>query len=417
MRVLILSINYWPEVTGIGSFTTYRAEYLAAAGHDVEVCTTFPYYPEWKVSAAYRGKLAMSETRNGVRIRRGYAYVPNPATSIRRIVHEASFIAAATARSLFLRRPDVLLAVSPPLGLAIPAILLSRLWRVPFIFDVEDLQPDAALELGMLPRPAVRLLYGLESAAYRHARLVTTLTPAMRERIVSKGVPEEKVRLVEPRVDDALAHLGREEASAFRARYHLGDRFLVTYSGNIGIKQRLDAMIDAAALNRNDDSILFLIVGQGADCARIQRKAAELELKNLRFLPLLEETEFRGLLAATDLCLLTQQKSASEIAFPSKLVTYLAAGRPVVASVNADGEVARVLRESGAGIAAPPDDAAALLRAILDLRAADLEQLGGRARAYASARWSPQRVFGQLEECLAAATMAAPILPREEVAQ
>src|SRR5208283_5268016 len=193
MKVLILSINYWPEVTGIGAFTTYRAEYLVASGHDVEVCTTFPYYPEWKVPAPYAGRFAQTEERNGVTIVRSFAYIPNPVTALRRVFFEASFLLFAAMRAMIRKRPDVLLVVSPPLGLAVPAIALSRLWRIPYVFDVEDLQPDAAGELGMLPGWAVKILYKLEASAYRHAKLVTTLTPSMRKRIVGKGVPEEKV--------------------------------------------------------------------------------------------------------------------------------------------------------------------------------------------------------------------------------
>ena len=216
MRVLILSINYWPEVTGIGAFTTYRAEYLAAAGHNVEVCTTFPYYPEWKVAKPYSGRLASSEQRNGVRIVRSYAYIPNPVTALKRILHEGTFVLSCFMRAAFRKRPDVLLVISPPLGLAVPAILLSRLWRTPYVFDVEDLQPDSAGDLRMLPSWAVKLLYKLESAAYRHAALVTTLTEGMRQRIVDKGIPREKIELLEPRMDDSLtlSHRKREPHSA-----------------------------------------------------------------------------------------------------------------------------------------------------------------------------------------------------------
>lgn len=414
MRILILSINYWPEVTGIGAFTTYRAEYLAAAGHDVEVCTTFPYYPEWKVPSGYAGKLALSETRNRVRIRRGYAYIPNPATSLKRILHEASFMFSALARAMFCKRPDVMLVVSPPLGLALVAILLSRLWRIPYVFDVEDLQPDSAADLGMLPRPALKMLYALESAAYRYARLVTTLTAAMKERIVSKGVAAEKVELIEPRMDESLSGITACEVAAFRQRYDLGDKFLVTYSGNVGVKQKLDVVIDAAALNRGDDSVLFLIVGDGADCDRIQRRARELELHNLRFLPLMDQEDFRRLLAASSVCLVTQQKSASDIAFPSKIVTYLAAGCPVIASVDPENEVACIARESGAGRVAMAEDPEALLNAVRELRSADLKKLGASGRDYACQRWSSERVLGHLERSLAEAAFAARSFPLEE---
>jgi colanic acid biosynthesis glycosyl transferase WcaI len=414
MKILIFSINYWPEVTGIGACTTYRAEHLASAGHDVEVCTTFPYYPDWKVAPGYTGKLATSETRNGVRIRRSYCYVPNRVTPVRRILHEASFVASATAHAVFCKRPDVLLVVSPPLGLAFPAILLSRIWRIPYVFDVEDLQPDSAADLGMLPRPALKILYSVEGAAYRYAGLVTTLTTRMKERIVAKGVAQEKVELVEPRMDESLSCTTPEEAAAFRERYDLGDKFLVTHSGNIGVKQKLDVVIDAAALNRSDDSMLFLIVGNGADCARIRRRARELDLLNVRFLPLLDEQDFRGLLAASNVCLVTQQKLAMEIAFPSKMVTYLAAGRPIVVSVNPEGEVARIANESGAGRVAMAADPADLLNAILDMRSKDLRELGNHAREYALRRWSSVRVLGNLERCLAGAAFAGRPYTQEE---
>jgi colanic acid biosynthesis glycosyl transferase WcaI len=403
MKVLILSINYWPEVTGIGAFTTYRAEYLAAAGHDVEVCTTFPYYPEWKVPQSYAGRLAASEERNGVRILRSYAYIPNPATSLKRVLHEATFIASSMAVALARKRPDLLLVVSPPLGLAVNAILLSRLWRIPYVFDVEDMQPDSAAELGMLPSWALGFLYKVEKAAYSHAALVTTLTRGMRNRIVEKGIPTEKVALLEARADDSLLDIEAREGGAFRQRYGLENKFLATHSGNMGVKQGLDVIVDAAALNRSDDSMQFLLVGDGAECGRIQRRVAELELRNVRFLPLLDAAEFRGLLAASDICLLTQQKSVSDIVFPSKIVTYLAAGRPVIASVNPNCEIAETVRESGAGRVVAPEDGAALLAAIKEFRGADLEKYHQKAQEYASRRWSSARVLVQLERSLVSA--------------
>lgn len=403
MKILILSINYWPEVTGIGAFTTYRAEHLAAAGHKVEVCTTFPYYPNWRIPKEYSGKLGLTEERNGVHIIRSRAYVPNPVTSIKRILHEASFVAGACLRGLLRTRPDVILVVSPPLGLTVPAILLSRFWGVPYIFDVEDLQPDSAGDLKMLPRWAVRLLYNVERAAYRNARMVTTLTPSMRQRLIAKGLPEDKVELLEPRMDESLLNLLPEEGDTFRRTYGLGDKFLVTHSGNMGVKQGLEVILDAALLSRADNSMLFLCVGDGVECERIKRRATELDLSNVRFLPVLNEQDFRGLMAASDICLVTQQHSVSEIAFPSKIVTYLAAGQPVIASVNPSCEVARVIQESGAGMVAAAENPQALIDAIRKLRSGGLPQAGGSAREYACARWSSARVLGELERCLAVA--------------
>ncbi len=408
MRIVILSINYWPEETGIGAFTTCRAEYLARAGHDVTVCTTFPYYPDWKVPPEYKGRLLSSEMRNGVRILRSYAFIPNPVTSLKRVVHEASFVTSSFMRAAVLRSPDILLAVSPPLGLATSAILLSGLWRVPFVFDVEDLQPDAAADLDMLPRWALRMMYGVEGLAYRHATLVSTLTRSMRAKIIQKGVEEEKVILFEPRAPEELVDIQRQEGTEFRQRYGLEGKFIVTHSGNLGLKQGLDVILDAARMSQGDGSLMYLLVGNGSARENIARRAAKMELENVRFLPLLDSRDFRGLLAASDVCLVTQRKSVSDIVFPSKTVTYLAAGCAVIASVNSGSEVAQTIRESGAGAVVQPEDAEALQKAVCELRASNLEERRRNAREYAALRWSSARVLGFLERSLVAVATAAP---------
>ncbi len=402
MRILILSINYWPEETGIGAFTTYRAEFLANSGHEVTVCTTFPYYPEWKVAPDYQGKRFSSETRNGVRILRSYVYVPGAVSAIKRVVHEASFIASSFLSALFSGRPDLLLVVSPPLGLAASAISLSGIWGIPYVFDVEDLQPDAAAMLGMLPNWVLRPMYWLESIAYRRASLVSTITSGMRQRIVEKGVPARKVVLFEPRMDVMLADIKPSEGLRFRAKLGLEGKFIVTHSGNVGEKQGLDVVLDAATLCGEDASLLFLIVGDGAARLSLERRVAVLGLKNVRFLPLLESEEFRGLLAGSDVCLVTQRKSVSDIVFPSKVVTYLAAGKPVIGSVNAGSEVARTIQDSGAGMVVEPENAQTLRDAIYKMRQENLDERNQRARSYAFKRWAPATVLGNLEANLLA---------------
>ncbi|MCL5669831.1 MAG: glycosyltransferase, partial [Acidobacteria bacterium] len=161
--------------------------------------------------------------------------------------------------------------------------------------------------------------------------------------------------------------------------------------------------VDAAARLRDDDSMLLLCVGNGAECERIKRRAAEMQLDNLRFLPLLDEADFRGLMAASDVCLVTQQRSVSEIVFPSKIVTYLAAGCPVIASVNPECEVAQILHEAGAGTVVAAEDPTALVVALSALRRSDMRKAGENARKYASERWPSARVLGELERSLASA--------------
>jgi colanic acid biosynthesis glycosyl transferase WcaI len=404
MRLLMLGINYWPEETGIAVFNTGRAEYMAGRGHDVTMCTGMPYYPRWRIHDAYRGRLVASETRNGVRILRSYLYVPRRVTSLRRILHEASFITFSCLRALASGRPDVLMTVSPPLGLALSSVLLSRRWGIPYVFHVPDLQPDAAVDLGMLPAgPLVKVLYAVERLAYRRAALVSTLTTAMQRRIVTKGFPPERVVLSPDWVEPGLFSLPPSGGGAgVREAFGLGDGFLVTHVGNMGVKQGLDVVLAAAARSRDCPEILYLLVGDGAVRPALEARAAADGLGNVRILPLQPEPVFRDLLAASDLTLVTQQRVVADIVFPSKVLTLLAAAKPVVASLNASSEVARVVTEAGAGVVVPAEDPEALDAAVRRLRthATGRGLMARSGRAYALTHWDRERILPEMEQTL-----------------
>jgi colanic acid biosynthesis glycosyl transferase WcaI len=401
MRLLVLGINYWPEETGIAVFTTGRCEYLAARGHEVTMVTGFPYYPQWRVHDGYRGRLFAREARNGVTILRCYLYVPRRVTTVRRVLHEASFLASSLVRALGAQRPDLLLVVSPPLGLAVSAVLLSRRWEVPYAFHVADLQPDAALELGMLPEGRLtRMLYRLERLAYHRAALVSTLTEAMRQRIVAKGVPPEKVVRSSDWADPALFAVPLLGGGAmFRRAFGLEDCFLVVHIGNMGVKQGLEIVLEAAARSADHPALAYLLVGDGAMRQTLEARATERQLSNLRVLPLQRREMFLELLAAADVCLVTQQRTVADIVFPSKVITLLAAGRPVVASVNAKSEVTRVITEAGAGVVVPPEEPEALLEAIGALwqDMVSRQTMGARGRAYARQQWDREQILPMLE--------------------
>jgi colanic acid biosynthesis glycosyl transferase WcaI len=199
MRIAILGINYWPDETGIAPFTTGKCEYLASCGHEVTAFTALPYYPAWKVPENYRRRLVIREQRAGVTIVRSWLYVPKRLTSAKRIIHEASFVSSIFVSSLVGsngRRPDLLIAITPPLALGLAALLLSRRWKIPFVQHVADLQPDAAVDLGMLsPSGFTRILYAIERLSYQRATIISTLTVSMRDKIIGKGIAAEKVIL------------------------------------------------------------------------------------------------------------------------------------------------------------------------------------------------------------------------------
>ncbi len=400
LRILVLSINYWPDETGIAAFNTWRCEYLAAQGHEVTICTGPPYYPEWRIPERYRRKLVEREIRNGVTILRSWMFVPQVPNAKTRILHEASFLASSFLRALCTPKPDLIFAVSPPLGLGLTAATLSRLWRVPFIFDVEDLQPDAAVEFGMIKQQSViRALYRMENFAYRRAALVSTITEGMRQRIVQKGIAPEKVVLFPARADSSLYSLrDRYDGKAFREKHGLVGKLIVSHSGNMGVKQGLEVILEAAAKSRAQEDIQYLFVGDGA--MRSQLEARARNLSNVRFLPVLEKDAFMQMLAATDIALITQQRIVSDIVFPSKTVTLLSAGCPVIASVNSGSEVARTVLRSGAGLVVEPENADALLTSIQGL-AKSPETLAGmsrQARRFAIDSWDESFTLPRMEQ-------------------
>jgi colanic acid biosynthesis glycosyl transferase WcaI len=389
MRILVLTINYWPEQTGIGAVLTRRCEYLASLGHEVTVCTGMPYYPEWRVYPDYRRELFHREERNGVSILRSWIWIPERVTSAKRVLFEASFLTSSLLRALGSRKPDLLLVVSPPLGLAFSAKILSRWWKAPYVFDVEDLQPDAAADLGMLPRPLLPMLYRLEDMAYRHASLVTTVTEGMRQRIITKGIPEARVAIVSPPADRTLFSVGSaEQGQTFRYKHNLGGKFVVAHSGNMGVKQGLDLVLDVATQMKARREIAFLLAGDGAMKSDLELRAEALRLDNVTFLPLQEKAEF-----------IVQRPSVSDIAFPSKTVTLLSAARPVAASVSANSEVARVLARSRGGLVTEAGEAEPLAQSILELfKDPERRSVMGRCgREYARQHWDEELVLADFE--------------------
>lgn len=411
MRVLILGINYWPEQTGIGPFTTGRAEHLAALGHEVTVVTGFPYYPAWRVADGYRGMIAHREERAGVRILRTWLWVPHRVTALSRIIHEGTFLASSLVRALGARaKPDVLMVVSPPLSLTVAAIALGRAWRRPFVLLVEDLQPDTALGLGMLSSGALaRTLFALERSAYRNAAVVATLNDAIRRRVIAKGVAADKVAIASHWAEPGLFTICDEcDGARFRRAAGLGREFIAVHAGNMGVKQGLQVIVDAAALTRERERLLYLMVGDGAMRPALQQRIDGERLANIRLLPLLARERFRGLLAASELGLVTQRRVVGDNVFPSKLETLMAAGRPVVASVRHDSMAARVLNESGAGTVVEPENPHALSQAIVGLmhdrpRRAEMAR---RGREYARDVWDRSRALGGFAAVLEGAALS-----------
>ena len=397
MRILIWGINYAPEVTGIAPYNVALAEFLRRAGHDARMLTTFRYYPEWQKAAPDAGRLYRTDIVNDVPVHRCWHYVPSRASVLKRIVHEGTFVLTSFLRALTLPKPDVAIIVSPPLLLGAAGWLLGKCRGVPFIFHVQDLQPDAAVGLGMLKRNTfTRLLYGLEAFAYAKAARVSGISQGMLRAFAAKGVPEEK-RVYFPNGVHAPAESKAQASGRWREQHGFAATdFLAVYSGNLGMKQGLEILLDAAPLVAAA-GIRIVICGQGAARARLLAGLERQHQPNLHLLPLQDDEAYHEMMTETDVCLVTQQAGTGQYFFPSKLLTALAFGKPVLAVADADSELASAVDEGGFGFHIPTRQPQALAEALLHaarLTPTELAALGEAGRRFGE-RFASGKVLGE----------------------
>ena len=394
MRAIVWGINYAPEFTGIAPHNVALCEFLHARGDDVSMVTSFAYYPSWEKRPEDRGRLFRTDHVNGVPVHRCWHFVPRRVSALKRIVHEASFVFFSTWRALSLPRADVYVLVSPPLLLGVAGWLVGKVKDAPFVFHVQDMQPDAAVGLGMLKANwFTRALYWLESFAYRQAARVSGITHGMLRSFRGKGVPESKLIYFPNAIalNDAVPPPACGEFR--RRRGFRPEEFLAVYAGNLGVKQGLDALLETAPLLR-DPRIRILICGDGAQREALAQRVRELKLPNVSLLPLQAGGDYRALLVDADVCFITQQAGAGNSFFPSKLLGLLAESKPVVTVAAPECELALSLGEGKFGVNVPPGHARELAD-LLDSLAHDparLAEYGAAGRRYVE-QFEKGRVF------------------------
>jgi colanic acid biosynthesis glycosyl transferase WcaI len=407
VKITLWGINYAPESTGIAPFNRELCDYLASRGHDVAAVSAFFYYPVWRKRPEDRGKLYRTETVGGVSLHRCWCYVPAKVTTLRRIAHELSYCTMSALRILVLPRADVYIVVSPPLALGFFAWIATTLKRSRFVFHVQDLQPDAAVGLGMLKRGwLVRGLYALERLAYAKAAVVSGISAGMIAAFRAKGVPATRHIMLPNWLRDGAA-IDRAPDRRALARKKFGVRegaLLAFYAGNLGKKQSLEILGEVAGLlaagGAETAAIQMIIAGDGAGRAELERTLAAAPQTAVQLFPLLSDEDYAALLAAADVALITQAAGTGQFFFPSKLLSVLAAGLPVIAVADESSELAAAVREGGFGCTVAPGDAKGLAEA---LRKAAGDRSGLRfwaERAGWVRKFARDRVLPRFEEML-----------------
>jgi glycosyltransferase involved in cell wall biosynthesis len=394
-RILIVAVNYWPEPTGTAPYTTGLAEHLVARGWDVKVVTSMPHYPSWRVFDGYRWAAFRKEVVRGVRILRGRPYVPRRQSALGRALLEGSFLLGSTPL-IAGRAPDIVLGIIPGISSALVALAAARAFGAPLALWIQDLVGAGAVQSGV---PGGREMGSaattVEGWIARQADRIAIISGAFRPYLEAAGVPADKITRVRN-----WTHIGRatKTREAVRAELGLGaSDWVCLHAGNMGYKQGLENIIDCARLAQTTaPGVTFVLLGDGNQRAMLEERGRD--LVNLRFLPTQDNEQFANALAMADVLLVNQRATVTSMSLPSKLTSYLATGRPIVAAV-APGEVANVLTEVGAGAVVPAESPLALLDQVLSLREqpALAAEMGAHGAKYARTVLSPGETLAALE--------------------
>ncbi|CAM2141895.1 colanic acid biosynthesis fucosyltransferase WcaI [Pararobbsia alpina] len=401
MKILVYGINYAPELTGIGRYTSDMAASLAAAGHDVRVVTAPPYYPAWQIAPGFSARRYATENSDGVSIWRAPLWVPSQPKGARRLLHLASFAVSSLPvmiRQLFWR-PQAVLSIAPSLLNAPAGWLVARLSGAHAWLHVQDYEVDAAFKLGMLKGSwKKRLALKFERTLLRRFDTVSTISGKMIEHALNKGVERRNIVHFANWVDTSSIH-PLDRRSQLKAELAIPEHAtVVLYSGNMGAKQGLEVLATAAVALREREDIVFVFCGDGP--GRIALHTVCGDMKTCRFIPLQPTEKLNELLNLADIHVLPQRADAADLVMPSKLTGMLASGRAVIAMAHQGTELHATV--SPRGVVVPPEQLEPLVKAIETLAGDPVrrERLGRAGREFALAALSRDSVLGTFEQTL-----------------
>ncbi len=405
VRVAFLTLVFSPDGVSTSTLVTALAVGLKSRGHDVRVLTSTPHYnfePETRAEQPLRskwGRLLFQSDCQGIPVL--HASIPAKASRVgSRIFDYVRFHAITTIAGLtVLGRPDVIFAPSPPLTIGLGAWLLALRWRVPFIYNVQEIYPDVAVSLGVLRgRTVIRLLEVLEKFIYARAASVVTISERFLRKLIDKGVAPSKLLVIPNFVDTEGLQPG-DRRNDFSARHQLDGRFVVLYAGNIGLTQGFETVLAAARQLEPFEDIVFVIVGDGARRSWLENELARALQRNVLLLPYQAKSVVALMYASSNVCLVPLKRGTAQDTFPSKIYTAMAAGRAVVAAADAESETTHLVQSAGCGWAVPPDDPEALAAVLRDarLRPAEADARGRCGREYVAAHNSRNAVLEQYD--------------------
>ncbi len=393
-RILYVSQYFPPEMGAPAARVFELSREWVQHGADVTVLTAMPNHPVGIIPPEYRGKVLVREHTAGIAVTRCWIFPAANKGFFKRVLNYFSFMLSA----IFLGIPntpevDVVIGTSPQFLAALAAFVISRIKRAPFIFEVRDLWPESIVQLGQIRNPVlIRLLERLEMFLYQQATRIVVVTESTAHTLHQRGIPPQKIRVIKNGVDLQLFS-PRPKRAELLASLKLRDKFVVTYIGTHGLSHALHVVLDAAEQLRKHPAIHFLFIGEGAEKERLQVLAQKKQLTNVTFLPQQAKQQLPDYYALSDVVLVPLRRlPLFTTVIPSKIFEIMAMGKPILISV--DGEARHLVETAGAGRFVPPEDAAALARAIVELQEQPevRERLGRAGRQFVETHFDRRKL-------------------------
>lgn len=391
MNIMILVCSFPPRINSAAHLYFELSESLKKNGHNITVITEFSdNIVETDKLSEYKNRLFLKESTNGIDVLR-----LSPLTFLSKFSGGKAlrfFLSCLliVIRGIFTTKPDAILVYSPPLYTGLAGYIIAKLKKTQFVFNIQDIHPKVLIDMGFVKNPfIIKMLLKMEDLIYKKAHSIIVYSKGNMEYLIQKGVSKNKIFVIPNWVDTELI-IPSDRMNEFRKEYNLGKKFIVSYAGSMQRAQGLETIIEAAEVLQHHKDIFFLLVGNGEAKPLLQKMIEERNLDNVILLPLQPKEKYAGILIASDICLLPLNKNLPAQEVPGKLPNLMASGRPIVATVNPDGDAAKTIIKAKCGYCIEPGNIKKLTEAILVLYRDDelREKMGKDARRYSELEFS-----------------------------
>ena len=396
-KITIIGINYFPEDTAIGLYTSQLAGFLHKNDIEVTVVTGFPYYPSWRINKEYASKTTFFEDNiNGIKVFRYKQYVPKKPTFIKRIFHLVDFSIGSFFNLLKVKKTDVVLCIVPFIGSVLLGKLLSKMRGAKLWIHIQDFEFDAVTDSNLIDEKSeknfiFRILFYLESKLFNSADLLSTISTSMVKKLTGKTKIAAEKKLLPNWVDPNFI-LPKEHK---KHSYLKSEKFKILYSGNIGEKQDWDFFIKFAKELEKEKDVQIIVVGNGSKRYWLEEKL--LDLENIWFYNPVAYSELSDLLCSADLHILFQKVNVIDTVMPSKILAMMASEKPSLITGSFKSEVAKVLNESNGGKFFETNNTQDVLQYVYELKSDKtlINKYGMNARKYIVEEFSKDKILNQ----------------------